>query len=267
MSKKYERMQRARRARNWTLLRYAMPLVSVVLTLIFMAIPSLQYTNNQSGTDDPISAFTLMGNSWDQVRTYLFGTAEQTGGNIIFSRTVLILLIVFWVLFALSAATAIWSLRAGFRYTERDCEDDRGRLWFITLIPNRIALTIYGALMIPLAAFPRILIVLYRNLYVSVSLEVHGIEPLWVAILLTVGTAILSAVTVKDERKWKLDPFRKPLSQEETVDEERERFPKRERDESEKAREEKTRGEYREQVDRIASLFLIDDQKIDEEEK
>ena len=176
MSNKYERMKKERNIRNWIFLRYSMPLITVVMTLIFMAIPSLQYTNNQSGTDDPISAFTLMKNSWDQVRHYLFGTAEQTNGNIIFSRTVLICLIVFWILFAVSAAVAVWSFFAAMRYTDRETEENRGRIWFLTLIPNRIALTIYGMLMIPLTAFPWLLILLYRNLYVAVSLKVRGVD-------------------------------------------------------------------------------------------
>ncbi len=264
MSKKYERMRRERRARNWMLLRYAMPMITVALTLIFMAIPSLQYTNNQSGTDDPISAFTLMGNSWEQVRTYLFGTAEQTNGNIIFSRTVLILLIVFWLLFALSVAAAVWALRAGFRYTEEESEEESGRLWFITLIPNRIALTIYGALLLPLAAFPRILILLYRNLYVSVSLTIHGIEPLAVALFLTLATAILSVVSARDEKKWSMNPFRKPRSREEA--EEREE-PLCEIPYEREERSEESRREYREQVDRVAALFLKDNSRNDEEEK
>ena len=43
MSSKYERMKREKRIRNWIFLRYAMPMITVIVTLIFMAIPSLQY--------------------------------------------------------------------------------------------------------------------------------------------------------------------------------------------------------------------------------
>ena len=267
MSKKYERMRRERRAKRWILLRYAMPLISIVLTLIFMAIPSLQYINNQSGTNDPISAFTLMGNSWDQVRTYLFGTADQTNGNIIFSRTVLILLIVFWVLFLVSLAVAIWSMWAGFRYANRESEMSRGRLWFITLIPNRIFLSVYGALMIPLAAFPRILIGLYRNLYVSVTLEVHGLEPLWCALILSAGTAVLSAVTLGFEREWRMDPFRRADTKKEMPEKEEESEVSAEPFEDEDEQLSDARREYREQVDRVAALFLLNDEKNDNEKK
>ena len=266
MSKKYERMRRERKARSLMLLRYSMPMISVLLTLIFMAIPSLQYTDNQSGTQDPISAFTLMGNSWDKVRTYLFGTAEQTNGNIIFSRTVLILLIVFWVLFAVATAVALWSMWAGFRYTDRESEEDRGRLWFITLIPNRIVLTAYGVLMLPLAAFPWMLIGLYKNLYVAVTLEIRGIAPVWAALFLLAATAILSVLSAKHERRWRMDPFRKPHS-EEVRESARRSILTEESDGTVTERTEESRREYREQVDRVAALFVKDDRKNEEEEK
>ena len=266
MSSKYKRMKREKRIRNWIFLRYAMPMITVIVTLIFMAIPSLQYTNNQTGTDEPVSAFTLMGNSWDEVRQCLFGTAQQTDRDIIFSRTVLICLIVFWLLFAVSVAVAAWSLWAAVRYTEQESEEDRGRIWFVTLIPNRIALTVYGMLMIPLAAFPRLLPLLFPNLYVAVTLDVRGVDPLWAVFVLTVATVIVSAATAGYEKKWKADPFRKPNSskyEEEEVDAE-EIVADSANDNRWHSEEEES--QYRAQVDRVAAMFVIDHQK-DEEKK
>ncbi len=259
MSNKYERLKRERRQRAWIFVRYAMPLVSVILCLMFMAIPVLRYTNNQSGTDDPISALTLMKNSWDQVRHYLFGASEQTNGNIIFSRTVLICLILFWILFAVSAVVAVWSLLAVVRYTEKGSEADHGRIWFLTLIPNRIALCILGGLMIPLTAFPRLLIVFYRKIiYVAVELKVYGIDPMIVALALTLVTVVLSVVTAGYEKKLSIDPFRKiqKAEQKEPIPD---RTPvEREMSESEKRYYEVEQRTRREQAERIAALFRTD---------
>lgn len=267
MSNRYEKIKREGQKRGWIYLRYALPLISVVLCLICMAVPMLQYTNNQSGTDEPISAFTLMKNSWDQVRNYLFGTAEQTNGNLIFSRTVLITLILFWILFSVSAVVAVWSLLAVVRYTEKGSEEDLGRIWFVTLIPNRIVLCILSGLMIPLTAFPRLLTVFYRKIiYVAVGLKVYGIDPMITAILLVVAISVLSAVTAGYEKKLAMDPFQKPAEktkQESMPIPENRPVKQQEMTEAERRYYEMEKKTRREQAERIAELFRIDKETED----
>ena len=209
MTKKQARVVARERARGWIMLRYCFPLIAAGLILCILFVPCLQYTNNQSGTEDPISTLRLMKNSWDQVRNYLFGGGQQTNGNIQFSRTVLILLILFWILFAIGVAVAIWALFAHTRYAE-DGEEQTGRLWFLTLIPNRVVLCVLSALIFPIAFFPRIVILLYRSIYVAVELKVFGIDPALLAVLLLIAMSVLSAVCVRPEKRYGLDLFRKP---------------------------------------------------------
>lgn len=268
MSKNYRKMKEEGRLRGWILLRYAMPLITAVLCLLLMALPVLQFTNNQTGADEPISAFTLMKNSWDQVRVYLYGTADQTNGNVIFSQTVLISLIAFWILFAIGLAVSVWALFAAVRYTEEGCEENLGRIWFVTLIPNRTVLCVLTSLVIPLTAFARILPVFYRRIvYVAVELRVYGIDPMIAALVLTAFTVILSAVTAQHEKRMGLDPFRRMKIKEDPVEEEPEQETKEPRYMSESERryyeaEQKTR---KEQADRIAALFRVNAQDDKEE--
>ena len=137
MSNKRKKQAGMERRRAFVVFRYLFPIICAALIFGVLWIPCLQYTNNQSGTDDPISAMRLMKNSWDQVRNYLFGSGEQTNGNMQFSGTVLFLLILFWILFAVGVAVAVWAWSAFSRYAEAGRENEKGRVWFITLIPNR----------------------------------------------------------------------------------------------------------------------------------
>ena len=209
MSKKHIVAVARERARGWVLFRYLLPLLTAALILSLFFVPSLQYTNNQSGTDAPLSTFELMKNSWDQVRAYLFGTAQQTNGNIQFSRTILVLLILFWILFFVGVAAALWAMIAYCVYGEKGTEET-GRLWFITLIPNRIVLCILNLLILPVALFPRIVILVYRSVYVAVEVKVIGLDPALVGGVLLVATWILSAILAPMEKKYGWDVFRKP---------------------------------------------------------
>ena len=198
------------RRRGWIFFRYLFPLICAVLIFAALCVPCLQYTNNQSGTDEPISAMSLMKNSWDQVRNYLFGTGEQTNGNMQFSQTVLVLLILFWLLFALGVAAAVWAWLAFLRYAEEGRENETGRVWFITLIPNRIVLCVLCALMLPVACFPHVVIWLYRSIYVAVELKVYVLDPMWLALALYAALILLSSVSAGYEKSLRMDLFRKP---------------------------------------------------------
>lgn len=202
MNSKQKRAQKARRMKYLTHLRYAWPVFGAVLILLSLAVPCLQYTTNQTGTEEPISGFALMANAWNEVRACLFGGAQQTNMNLIFSRTVLILLIVFWVLFVFGFAVSVWVWLLWLRYEKTKRNESSEFLWFATLIPNRPVLCILQGLVLPLSVFPYLLSHLYRSmLYVAVDLKSLFLNPLWIGLLTVVGTAVFSCCTAAYEKK------------------------------------------------------------------
>ncbi len=211
MSIRYQKRKKQARERAVSLVCYLCPVVWAALTPLTLLIPSLQYNNNQTGTGEPLSALGLMSNAWQYGRECLFGSdVEQTAGNLQFSKTVMLLLVALWLLYLVGAAAALWGLYAYLKFQGSDTDAHSGRLWFVTLIPNRGVLCLLCGLMLPLTLFHWLMVPLYRTLYVSVSLRILGFDPLWVSGLLLVTCAILWAVTAPKERAGRYDIFRKP---------------------------------------------------------
>ncbi len=208
---RYQTQKKKERQRVLSFVRYLCPVIWAVLTPLILLFPTLQYTTNQTGIEDPLSGFGLMSNAWQYSRECLFGTeVEQTAGNLQFSRTVLILIALFWVLYAAGAALSVWGLYARVRYTDRDTDAAPGRLWLVTVIPNRWVLCLGTALMLPVSLFHWLMVPLYRTLYVSVSLRILGLDPLWLSLFFFLFGAALSVLTASWERAGGYDIFRKP---------------------------------------------------------
>ena len=81
-------------------------------------------------------------------------------------------------------------------------------LW-ITLFPNRTVLWLWQLPLLPLLAFPRILVMLYAVMLgnESVSLKAGIGDPLLIGLILLLVSAILSVVSATKERALRLDPF------------------------------------------------------------
>ena len=211
-----------KRRTGWIYLRYLFPLLILLLIVIAMRIPCLQYTTADTGTNDAISAWELIANSFDQSRRVLFGTEEQTQANIAFSRTVLISLTVCVLLFLIGCAVAIWSVVMALRYARIPKDHSTARIAWITLVPNRVALCLWHLCLLPLPAFPRVLIVIYQSMMrYTVALDVTFAEPLIVAALLVLALAAITALLAPTERACGMDPFpnRKKPSSESDADE------------------------------------------------
>ncbi len=211
MSKRNKERRRKQQERRQALiaLRYWLPLIWAVLVPLSFCIPCLQYTTNQTGTEEPISGFELMSNAWSYARECLFGGTQQTNGDLQFSGWVVGLLIAFWALYLVGVAAAVWGLWASYRYVGEDTDREVGRLWFITVIPNRVVLCLLCGLMLPISAFPWLMVPLYRIIYVAVTLELLFVGPLSVGLLFCGGMIALSAVCAPYERRLCMDAFRK----------------------------------------------------------
>ena len=190
--------------------RYLLPVVLCLALLGTMLIPCLQYSTVE-GTQKEISALELMENSWDQVRAYLFATSDQEITQVRFSWTVLILLPVLVLFFLIGAvmtvAVAVGAMRYINNYAYRKTD---ARIWFITIIPNRIVVCAVQALILPMLFYSRMIIPLYTKvLHVGVLLNVSFPEP-WVWGLIAYAVIVaLTVISARFERELDADPFKK----------------------------------------------------------
>ena len=144
--------------------RYIFPLVAIIIMIILMFVPCYRFVPANTHTNASISLAELMGNAWNIVRSHLFsGDAKQNEATVDFSKYVLTLIIVLVSLFILGVVSVVYAAFRGF-----SCllgrKDHRARALFITLIPNRIALLVYHALLLPIFLFPTILPAIYGGM-------------------------------------------------------------------------------------------------------
>lgn len=193
--------------RNFIYFRYLLGVAIALLMVALMLIPCLEYTVG-SQHNEPISAITLIRNSWNTSRTYLFdGGANKVSEQTAFSKALLASVIALCGLFVIGLAASVYTAVCAFSYF-RDCKrTDNNRIFFLTLIPNRAVCCIYHALLLPLAFFPRIIVSLYENiLNYQTVLRFSPLEPWIPALLLYIGFAVVTAVSAKYEKKLGLDP-------------------------------------------------------------
>ena len=196
-----------RRSVGWVYLRYLFPPLCALLTLIALRIPCLQYTTAEK-VNDPISTRELISNAFAQSREALFGAESQTAASIAFSRATLLTVVVAILLFLIGAAITIWYTVTAFRYAQHPKQRSLARIAFITLVPNRVALALWSLCLLPLPAFPRLLVIFYQSLMnYTVRLDVTFAEPLLIAVLLVLIQVAFGALLAPVERENGMDPF------------------------------------------------------------
>ena len=190
-------------------LRYVAPVAALLVSALWLFIPCMRFTTKDAGTGAVVSAAGLLSNAWHQVREFLFGEGGLSSVNEIFSWTVLILIIVCVLLFLAGAAATVWSSVGALSYLRDGNERGTARALYVTLFPNRIAACAWQAMILPLLAFPRLLLVCYdRILYYPVILNLTFAEPILIGGILYVVTVILCAATRKTENTLGVSPYR-----------------------------------------------------------
>ncbi len=195
-------------------IRYIFPVVAILLTFVLMLVPCYSYTTADTGAQEAISLLELADNARMQVCDYLF---ERTGtkdeANLYFSKLVLGLLVGFSVLFAVAFAATVYILVSAIRYFKKPDDIDTPRLLFVTLIPNRIVGFVLQALVFPLLAFPRLMVLIYEKvLHYHVELALTFPDPLILGAVLYIGSIVLSCMSASHEAGLRMNPFsrRKP---------------------------------------------------------
>ena len=237
--------------------RYILPPIMLLIIPLTMLIPSYRYV--VGGTlNEATSPFALISNSFDAARHVVFATAEQDAADMLFSRTVMTLIIVFWLLFLLAFAVSVYSAVVGFRCVLSDDakETEKSRTFFITLIPNRILLCITEALCIPLTLFPYLLPYLYDVIWSEhVGMALMAPDALIFALVSVATTVVLCIVSAKSEKLFDVDVFKKPKAVELVVEDEDDEY------------ETRIDDEQRERIRRILLGTQFDEEKTENTDK
>lgn len=179
-------------------LRYILPVASVCAVVALMFIPCYSYITADTGINEAISLWELLGNSWNTAREYLFGSGEKLAVTKSFARTLLVLISALLLLFVIGFASAVYTAVTAFRYFANGCRDGKATTLFITLVPNRTVLCIYHAMILPLFLLPRIMPMLYKNI-LSYYVELNA-APFDIAVIAAAVYAINVAVIAVGSR-------------------------------------------------------------------
>ena len=215
--------------RGFIYFRYILPILTPVVMLILMCVPCYRFVSADEGIHQNISAWELISNSWETVREYLFGGGEQVQVTADFAGTVFGIIIVFVLLFCVGMAAAVYTAVTAFKFFRDGGKESKSHILFITLIPNRVVLCIYYALILPLLFFPRMMPMLYNgilNYYIELICQPFDI--LIVELVLFLLTVAVTFISVRYERlaemnlfvRYRRDDEDEDEPEEETVDDE-----------------------------------------------
>lgn len=190
-------------------IRYIFPVVALCLIAILLFVPCYSYTTAEMGAQGVISLSELASNAWNQVCSYLF---EQTGtkdnATLIFSKTVIGLIVGFAALFVISFVATVYQLIGVLQNLRNPDDKGTARILFMTLMPNRIVGFVLFLLAFPLLTFPHILTVLYEKmLHTYVTLTLTFPDPIILAAVLYVIAIVLSCVSRSYESALGMNPF------------------------------------------------------------
>ncbi len=195
-------------------LRYILSPVAMLVMAVVAFIPSYKYAIGGE-LNDGLSLWKLCSNSFNTSRQVIFAVSEQDAANLLFSKTVFLMLAVFALLWLIAFAAALYSAITAITYFCSDNEEkaENSRTLFITFFPNRIVLCGVQLLSLPLLLFPYILPTIYRNIWnYTVSLALTAPDALIVGAALIVAVCVLSAICAPWERRFDADLFRKRKS-------------------------------------------------------
>ena len=245
------------------------PTMTVVLLLIAMFIPSLRYTVAGSPTKEVISESELLSNTWTTARQALFGGGEWQKTELGFAKASFYTMLLSIALFVISAAMSLWGSIGATRYYLNPKREGREHAVYRTFF-SRPLIVGYQLLMLPLLAFPRMMVWFYSELlFYPTLLNLTFPEPLMIGIALLILEIVLTLTVKKWEMGMKLDVFEDPRrSQEnEEIDEmDAEREAPHFETEAEQKNYEMNEKMREEQLEKIRKLLSRDDEQ-DKEDK
>ncbi len=207
--------------RKWIYIRYFLPIAAIFLTFLLLFIPCYSYTTVDVGQHAQVSLWDLMGSAWDSVCQNLFeGVGSQDNATVAFSQTVLTMLVGFWVLFVVATVVAVYNLVGALHYFKDPEDTGYARILFVTLMPSRAVPLLTHVLVFPLLAFPHFLRACYESLlHYYVTLTVTFVDPIILAAVLYGIVLVVSIASSSTETGLGMNPYRRPIAEEEEEDE------------------------------------------------
>lgn len=247
--------------RGFIYFRYILPIITPIISLVLMLVPCYRYATANEGLRQPISAWTLIGNAWDTVREYLFGSAEKMQVTSDFAGTVLGMIMLFAVLFAIGFGFSVYTAVTAFRFFSDGCSESRAKILFITLVPNRAVLCIYSALTLPLLFIPRIMPLLYNSiLNYHTELICQPFDMIIVHLVIFAITVATVFVSAAFERREGINLFAR--YKEEDIEDEPDEAEEQDEEDAYTAVDRRAREEQNERI-----LRLLGQSQNDDEEK
>lgn len=260
--------------------RCIFPVLSVIATVCIMFVECYKYLfmQNSKGVYSVMSLWRLIDSTWETSRNSLFGKEEIAADSLVFSETTFWLVIVFVALFVFGAAAAIYSSVAMIKYLYDGHDRSRFTRLFVTLVPNRIILSIYQLPMIVIFALPSLWVFFSKRFFdYYVELYFEPFDMFWVAVGIFVLGAIVVGVSSYFEKRDGLDVFAANASREPMIKEkknaegleeiENAEESEKEITESEDAYERMLEAQKAEQRERILRLLNAQKDENDENDK
>ena len=195
----------------WIYIRYILPMVFILLTVISLFIPCFLYTTVEGVDDDVYSLMGVLNEYWDPVCNYaFFSVGDLNEATLKFSQTFIVSLVVFSVLFVVSAASTVYVAINAFRYFKNSEDKSNSRMLFLTLVPNRIVAFLWQLPCVPLLLFPRYVIYMFKTILgESATLTLIFPEPIIIWGILYIVSIVFSISTASMESAQGMNPFAK----------------------------------------------------------
>lgn len=202
-------MKKQKKSTSWVIhLRHIFPAIADLLLVILMFIPSFRFVI-ASKLQPKQSLFKLISNSWQGSREYLFSSSAQTTpqGEAMY-RAIFIVLIALILLFALGVAINIFSIIVSYKDILAPEQNKNLKNAYLAFIPNRIVLSLFRTLVIPIYFLADIIARYYRTkLFQSVSVKYTLLHPATIAAILFIITVVITIIAKKHEIAEEKDVF------------------------------------------------------------
>lgn len=188
--------------------RYILPIAATCVMLCLMLVPVYMY-NTSGKFGGAVSLGELLQNSWDTVRSYIFGSStNKDAATLYFSKVLFGIIIGAWTLFVAGFATQICAAVTALRMFNTGEQGTSGRALFLTLVPNRVVLCIAHLLTLPIFFIPMLMPTLYAKLLdMAVLLKCSPFDMAFVALALCVSEVVVIIVSSGYETTNKMNLF------------------------------------------------------------
>lgn len=194
--------------------RYIFPIAVTLVLLCLMLVPVYMY-NTSGKFGGAVSLSELLGNSWDTVRSYIFGaSASKDAATLSFSKTLFGIIIGACIMFAVGAISQLCAAVTAIRMFNTGERGSSGRALLLAFVPNRAVLCVLGALVLPIFFIPMLLPTLYANLLnTAVMMKCSPFDMAFAALALYIAEVVVICISAGYETTNNMNLFSRAFRQ------------------------------------------------------